>query len=135
MAVKLKVPLIVLAAIAALLVLSIGTGSARPLPSASVSIGCATGVGSATVTVTLFTNFTLLVPTGTATYTCGPNSLSGLNRVRASLPSTQAYGFITANVVMTTAAGSGGCFLNSVPTLKDTCQILATGPAVSITVR
>ena len=124
-----------LAGVVTVFMLVIGSGSAQPAPSASVAIVCGTGVGSATVTVNL--EVSVFVPTvvGVATYTCGPNSGSGLTRVRASIPASQAYGFVTAVVTMTTAAGTGGCFLNSAPTLKQTCQINGTGPAVSVTVR
>lgn len=132
--------LLVLAGVVTASMLLVGTGSAKPPPSASVSIVCDKGVGTATVTIDL--RVSLFVPTvvgGPATYTCGPDSTSGLTRVRDTLTATQAYGWVTATVSMTTAAGPGGCFLGGVPTLKDTCQIDSgagpAGPAVSITIR
>lgn len=128
--------LLVLAVVVSGCMLLVGTGSAKPPPSAAVSIVCDRGVGSATVVVTLQASlFDSTVVGGPATYTCGPDSISGLDRVRDKLVATADYGFIKADVAMTTAAGSGGCFLNSVPTLKDSCQINGTGPAVNVTVR
>jgi hypothetical protein len=124
-----------LAGIATMFMLVVGAGSAKPPPSAAVAVVCDTGVGSATVTVTLYVSVFNQTVLGTGVYTCGPDSISGLTRVREKLVATGEPGFITAGVSMTTATGTGGCFLNSVPTLKDTCQIDGAGPAVSVTVR
>ena len=75
------------------------------------------------------------IPVGPATFTCGPDSISGLTRVRDSIPASQAYGWVTANVALTTTAGTGGCLIQGVTTFKQTCQINGTRPAVSIIVR
>lgn len=125
-----------LAAVVTMFMLLVGTGSAKPPPSAAISIVCDRGVGTATVTVTLKVSlFDQTVVGGPVTFTCGPDSISGLDRVRDKIISSQEPGWISVAGTLTTAAGSGGCFIESAPTLKDSCQINGTGPAVSITVR
>src|SRR5262245_9459553 len=102
--------LLVLAAVVTGCMLLVGTGSAKPPPSAAVSIVCNKGVGSATVDVTLKTSLIDQTVVGSGSYTCGPDSISGLDRVRDKLVATGNYGWVSVAVSMTTAAGTGGCF-------------------------
>ena len=109
---------------------------AGPAPSVSVSLVCDRGVGSAAVTITLQQDLFNSAPLGTATLSCGPDSISGGRAERLRVVLTAPAGWVNVSVfAITTAAGTAGCPGGSVLPAKLTCQIGSTGPAVTLTVR
>ena len=109
---------------------------AGPAPSVSVSLVCDRGVGSAAVTITLQQDLFTPASLGTATLSCGPDSISGLRADRQKVALTGNAGWVHISpFTITTAAGSGGCPGGSVLPAKVACQFNTTGPAATLTVR
>ena len=109
---------------------------AGPAPSVSVSLVCDRGIGAATVTITLQPSVFPQTILGTATLSCGPDSISGLRAERLRVVLTGNAGWVNVSgFTITTAAGPGGCPGGSVLPAKLTCQIGGTGPAATLTVR
>ncbi len=125
------------------LLLSVATAVALPLaahagpaPSVSVSLVCDRGVGAAAVTITLQPSLFVSTNLGSATLSCGPDSISGGRADRQKVLLTGNAGWVNVSVfAITTAAGTGGCPGGSVLPAKLTCQIGGTGPAATLTVR
>ena len=109
---------------------------AGPAPSVSVSLVCDRGVGAAAVTITLQPSLFVTTNLGSATLSCGPDSISGLRADRQKVLLTGNAGWVHISTgTITTAAGSGGCVGDSVLPAKLVCLLTATGPAVTLTVR
>ena len=109
---------------------------AGPTPSVSVSLVCDRGVGASQVSVTFQASFFNTTPLGSATLSCGPDSVSGGRADRQRVPVTGSVGWMhVSSWSITTAGGPGGCFGDSVVPGNLLCQLSGAGPAATLTAR